>query len=92
MVLPTQEEMESDIESDYKWRLSLGMPHRHAHVLGSLQWSYHDDLAHLADFEPLDPVIGRLYEHVHGFRTKQLTSYKTKNFEVTGEGSFKELV
>ena len=90
MVLPNRDEMEADIERDYQWRLSQGMPPRHAHHMGDLQWGYNNMLAELGGFEPIATVVNRLYDHIHGIRRRRLADYKKINFHFTGTDSFRE--
>ena len=87
---PSQEDMEKDIERDYQWRLSQGMPARHAHHMGVLQWDYNDELAKLGGFEPIPRAVQKLYDHVHEWRVTQLQTYKQCRFELTGPDSFIE--
>lgn len=87
---PSKEDMEADIERDFNWRQKdLGMPFRHAHHMGDLQWGYNDELAKLGGFDPIPKVVEKLYKHVHDVRTNQLQIYKQCRFELEGPEAFK---
>jgi hypothetical protein len=86
--LPSTEEMEDDIDSDYKNRLSEGLPHRYAHFMGPRQWAYNDTLAELAGFDPIPKAIQNLYDEVHRTRVKDLQNYKQKQYRIVGESNY----
>ncbi|XP_060556235.1 uncharacterized protein LOC132716918 [Ruditapes philippinarum] len=86
--LPSTEEMEHDIDSDYKNRLSEGLPHRYAHFMGPRQWAYNDTLAELAGFDPIPKAIQNLYDEVHRTRVKDLQNYKQKQYRIVGESNY----
>ncbi len=91
MTLPSKVDMDKDTEKDYQWRLAQGMPHRHAHTMGTLQWGYNDMLAELAGFEPIPRVVRKLYDHVHAYRVTQLQTYKQINYALGGPDGFVEV-
>ena len=84
--LPSREEMDADIQQDFEWRQSTGMPTRYAHHLSKLQWSYNDMLADLGKFPRLDPLVHQLYETVHETRALHLTTYKNEQYRLTEDG------
>lgn len=90
LVLPTQEEMDADTQADYEWRLSQGMPHRYAHLMGPLQWPYNDELTAMAKLNSIPKVVQNLYDFVHETRVKNLVGYKSKNYELLCETEFCE--
>ncbi|XP_033648047.1 flavin-containing monooxygenase FMO GS-OX-like 4 [Asterias rubens] len=85
MKLPSQTEMNADIQKDYdqrrnKWK----MPHRYAHMMGGLQWDYNKELLQLAGVDDdIPPAIIKLYEKVSQVRSADLMNYKKHNFELT---------
>ena len=91
MKLPSQQEMDADVNRDFQGRIESGYPVRHAHHMGPLQWDYNDDLAEIAGFNPIPKVVRQLYDHVHHYRVTDLPHYKEKNFALTGPTSFKEV-
>lgn len=93
MVLPSREEMEKDIERDFRWRTEeKGMPTRYAHTMGDLQWKYNDELARLAGFKPVPRVIKSLYDCIHEHKVKNLAQYKMRRFELKSDREFSELM
>ena len=91
MPLPSREEMENDMQQDYEWRLSVGMPHRYAHEMAELQWRYNLELANLAGFSPVPQSVQSLCDYVHATRVKELQVYKKRNYALVGGHSFKVL-
>lgn len=91
MVLPSREKMLEVTEEDYRWRLCQGMPRRHAHTMGPLQWEYNDDLAHLGRFQPIPRVVKTLYDFVHATRVSNLPGYKKLNYALLDGENFQEI-
>lgn len=89
--LPTTAAMENDTDSDYRKRISEGLPHRYAHFMGPRQWEYNDKLAELAGFKPIPSAIQKLYDEVHRTRVKDLQNYKRKQYRIIGESSYEVL-
>ena len=90
--LPSQEEMEADEKADFDARLASGMPPRYAHTLGSKQWEYNNQLADIGGFAGVNPVVEKLYRHVHSCRANDLPNYKKREFELKGPDTFLELL
>ena len=88
MALPSREDMEADIERDQLWRRELGWAPHYAHLLLKHQWSYNDSLAKLVGFEPGQPVLKKLYDHVFLRRSTAVADYKKEYLRVTGPESF----
>lgn len=86
--LPSTEEMGADTHTDFKQRLSEGLPYRYAHFMGPRQWEYNDSLAKLAGFEPIPKAIQLLYDEVHSNRVKDVQNYKKCQYRITGEDTF----
>lgn len=91
MKLPSQEAMKADIEKDYQDRLNMGFPNRYAHHMSSKQWQYNDELAAMAKFKPLPPVLEKIYNFVHDLRVQNLPAYKKLNLELINDEEFKVL-
>ena len=92
MVLPSSEQMESDIEQDFVWRTTVNsMPARHAHKMGPLQWAYNDNLAQLAGFPPIPTVVRSLYDTVHRVRVTNLAGYKNRMYRLIDSTNYKEI-
>lgn len=89
--LPSEEEMQLDIEEDFKHRLAEGLPPRYAHNMGPWQWAYNDSLAEMGKFIPIPVVVQNLYDEVHRMRVKDLPNYKEKNYRLTGDTTFEEV-
>ncbi|XP_031441316.1 flavin-containing monooxygenase FMO GS-OX-like 4 [Clupea harengus] len=83
--LPSQEEMEKDIELDEAARRARGIATRHILKLDSEQWAYNDELARLAGFQPLPPYWSNLYESNKVFRSQDMLNYKTYNYKVLSQ-------
>ena len=91
MVLPSQQEMDHEIQEDFEKRLREGLPRRHAHTMGTRQWEYNDSLAKQGKFEPIPRAVQTLYDEVHNMRVKNLPTYKKRLYELTGPDSFREI-
>lgn len=89
--LPSRAEMDDDIERDYRWRLDQGMPQRHAHTMGKLQWMYNDELSTIGEFERIPKAVMILYDAVHEQRTYDVMNYKSRNYEINGPETYKEI-
>lgn len=87
--LPDQDDMDRDIQEDYKRRLAEGLPHRYAHTMGTRQWEYNDSLAKIGHYEPIPRAIQVLYDYVHETRVNDLPNYKKRVYELTEDDSFK---
>ncbi|XP_060066421.1 uncharacterized protein LOC132546720 [Ylistrum balloti] len=91
MNLPDCEEMEADTAKDFHSRLERGMPERYAHHMGTLQWRYNDEIADLAGFERIPPVVEELYDTVHITRVKDIVHYKSVNYKLTGPNTYETI-
>lgn len=88
MKLPSRDEMDADTEKDFNSRLERGMPERHAHHMGTIQWRYNDEIADMAGFERIPAVVEELYDTVHITRVKDIVHYKSVNYELTGPNTY----
>jgi len=91
MVLPSRDDMREDEEKEFRWRRGEGMPVRHAHTMGKLQWDYNDQIATLGGFPQIPRVVQRLYDHVHAARVQNLPQYKKLNYKLSGTETFVEV-
>ena len=87
--LPPKEAMDADTEADFEKRLSEGLPRRHAHTMGTRQWAYNDEIAHMAGCQLIQKAVKNLYDAVHETRVVNLVGYKQKNFELIDEEKFR---
>lgn len=83
--LPSQEEMEKDIEHDEAARRARGIATRHILKIDSEQWAYNDELARLGGFKPLPPYWSNLYESNKVFRSQDMFNYKNYNYTVLSD-------
>lgn len=91
--LPTRAAMLADTAREEAWRREeLGLPDRHFHRMGDLQWEYNRDLARLAMVDPLPPVIEALYKEVHERRRANLPGYKKDIFRLVDANTFQAMV
>ncbi|OWF48027.1 flavin-containing monooxygenase FMO GS-OX5-like [Mizuhopecten yessoensis] len=88
MTLPSRENMDEDTAKDFSSRLKRGMPERYAHTMGTMQWRYNDEIADLAGFERIPPVVEELYDTVHITRVKDIVHYKSVNYKLTGPNTY----
>lgn len=88
--LPSKLEMDADTQSDYDWRISQGMPHRHAHHMGPLQWGYNQEITDIANLKSIPRAVQNLYDHVHSIRRTNLTGYKKMNYRLLNDVEFEK--
>lgn len=82
-ILPSTEEMLEDEENDFQAKMSQGIKHHYAHLLGPRQWDYNKEITELAQCDPMHPVVEKLYEHCIYYRKNYVTTYKNKEFKAT---------
>ena len=89
MVLPCQEDMDADTRADYERRLEEGMPHHHAHHMGPVKFrEYETDLAKLAHFQPLRPVIFNMLDHLCDRYLNDFPNFKNDIYRVIDDEKF----
>ncbi|TRY64055.1 hypothetical protein TCAL_07717 [Tigriopus californicus] len=86
--LPSEADMKADTDREMQERLAQGIPKRHFHKMGAIQWRYMEELAAQADLDPPNPQVEQLYNLVHGRRKTKLTQYKADQFELDHSGKF----
>ncbi|XP_059164840.1 uncharacterized protein LOC131947629 [Physella acuta] len=79
-VLPSEADMNADTEQDFQLRLTSGLPQRHAHLMGDRQFEYNDQLARMANTQPLSGHYKQLYLATHLLRLDNVMEYKNRNF------------
>ncbi|XP_041375778.1 flavin-containing monooxygenase FMO GS-OX-like 2 [Gigantopelta aegis] len=89
--LPSKEDMDKDIEADFRKRLEQGLPWRHAHHMKEKQWGYIDELAAIVKCDPIPKSVSDLYNHVFLVRSSNFLNYKKKNYVLTGPETFEEV-
>lgn len=82
MTLPSQEEMQTEVQAMMSRKLAVGIPERHFLKMESEQWTYHQSLAEIGKFPPLPPVIQSLYEEVSRQRKKHPQNYRNLNYRL----------
>ena len=83
--LPSASKMKEDTEMELRKKVKSGIPEKHFHKFGDLQWRYNDDLAEMAKLEKLDVRVEKLYNDIHIWRRKHLMTYKDENYFLEGE-------
>lgn len=89
--LPLTTEMIQDSDQEYQSRLEEGLPPHYAHRMGSKQWAFFNELAHLGGSEPLNPVIRMLYDEAAKGRRYNLTTYRSKNYKILSKEKWIEI-
>ncbi|TFJ96737.1 Extracellular serine proteinase [Platysternon megacephalum] len=80
--LPSAAEMQAAAEGELRQHLGAGGPPKRFHQLGGLQWGYCQELARLGGFEPLPPVVRKIYEATRASRRQDVSSYRSLNYRV----------
>ena len=89
--LPSTDEMLLDVRREKDASAAAGKAARDLHVFSSAQWAYNDRLAKMAGFEPLLPVISKLYESECPKRVYNLVGYKSQSFRVIDRQTYEKL-
>jgi len=88
--LPVESEMKKNADDDLAARMSRGMPRRYAHLMGPLQWQYHDQLIEVGKFQdPIPQGVKDMYDYIHNTRIANLMGYKLETYELIGKDSFR---
>lgn len=86
--LPPPEQMLSESRKELIEHRISGLPLKYLHRLGVNQWMYNQWLADTAGFDPLAPVLGKLYEQTREFRSIDPVVYRKLNFKVLNREEF----
>ncbi|XP_015670333.1 flavin-containing monooxygenase FMO GS-OX-like 2 [Protobothrops mucrosquamatus] len=89
--LPSVADMESEVQRQLGQHLKNGGLARYFLKLREKQWSYMEDLAHLAGFPPVPPTVQQIYEDTHANRLCNVTTYRSRNYRLLGPSAW-ELV
>ncbi|KAM4675398.1 uncharacterized protein O3C94_008089 [Discoglossus pictus] len=87
--LPPQEQILSESQEELMNYLSSGLAPKYLHRLEKCQWEYNRWLAKVGGFEPLPPVLDKLYEACSGFRKCNPILYRNINFEILSRDEFR---
>ncbi|CAI7934829.1 flavin-containing monooxygenase FMO GS-OX4-like [Podarcis lilfordi] len=82
--LPSAAEMEADAQAQLDRHLRQGGLARHFLRLRAQQWSYAEELAHLAGFPPLPPAVREIYEATRASRAQDVSTYRGRNYRLLG--------
>ncbi|XP_016360697.1 flavin-containing monooxygenase FMO GS-OX-like 2 [Sinocyclocheilus anshuiensis] len=80
--LPTQEEMEKEVQREMQRKQDIGVQVKHLLNLDKDQWDYYLDLARVGRFTPPQPVFESLYEEVRRQRQKDPQKYRQINYRL----------
>ncbi|XP_012808849.2 flavin-containing monooxygenase FMO GS-OX-like 4 isoform X2 [Xenopus tropicalis] len=87
--LPRPSQMLSESREELKKHLRDGLPLKYLHRLERDQWKYNRCLEETAGFEPLPPVLEKIYEACKSFRKADPTSYRELNFQIVNKDQFR---
>lgn len=84
--------MLKDFKSDMEGRWKRGLTRRKAHFMGfDIQEKYFEQLAHIADLEPVKPVIISIFNKSILNLFANLNDFRTKKFKVVDDETFVEV-
>lgn len=87
--LSSQENMAADTKADEEERARRGFLKCQAHMLaGDLQQRYYDDLARIAEIEPLKPVLTKLYTVCVREKKLDILNYRNNVYRVIDDENF----
>ncbi|XP_040202695.1 flavin-containing monooxygenase FMO GS-OX-like 2 isoform X1 [Rana temporaria] len=86
--LPPPEEMLLESREEVLKTQNSGIPLKYLHRLGTNQWEYNQWLADTAGFEPLSPVLSKMYEATRNFRNMDPSLYRRLNFRILNREEF----
>lgn len=89
--LPSEKEMLKDFENEMNKRWSRGLKKYQAHMMGSDQNNYYNDLATTADISPLKPVITKLHNWSSMRFIDDLTNFRNDVFRILDDETFIKL-
>lgn len=90
--MPTKEEMIQDMEEDMRVRLEeKGYKRRQAHMMGTDQDKYYDDLSRTAQIDNLKPVMTKLHNESSQRFLDDLVNFRTDIFRIVDDETFVKL-
>lgn len=89
--MPSKEDMIRDTEKDMKKRWDKGYKKRQAHMMGSDQIQYYNDLATTAHIENLKPVMTNLHNESSQRFLDDLVNFRKDIFRIIDDETFVKL-
>jgi len=86
--LPSTDDMLEDVRKEVETSAAAGKAADDFHVFSKAQWRYNDRLAELAGFEPLLPVVEKLYESVRSERVNSMIAFRSQSFKILDQQTF----
>lgn len=86
--MPSADAMRADTERDMQQRWQRGYKKRQAHMMGSDQNTYYDDLASTAGIENLTPVMTKLHNESSQRFLDDLVNFRKDRFRVLDDETF----
>lgn len=86
--MPSEEEMRADTDREMALRWARGYKKRQAHMMGSDQNKYYDDLANTAGIENLTPVMTKLHNESSQRFLDDLVNFRKDRFRVIDSETF----
>lgn len=89
--LPSAAEMEVEAQGQLDRYLREGGRAQHFLRLKAQQWSYAEELAHLAGFPPLPPAVQEIYETTRATRLRNVSTYRNVKYQLLGPNAWEEV-
>jgi dimethylaniline monooxygenase (N-oxide forming) len=90
--LPPRDVMLRDFESDMEARWKRGLTRRRAHFMGfDIQEKYFEELATIAELEPVKPVILKIFNKSILNLFSNLNNFRSRKFKVIDDETFEEM-
>lgn len=86
--MPTKEEMIRNTEENMQMRWNRGYKKRQAHMMGSDQNKYYDDLASTAQIDNLKPVMTKLHNESSQRFLDDLVNFRKDIFRIIDDETF----
>ncbi|XP_075062580.1 uncharacterized protein LOC142151135 [Mixophyes fleayi] len=86
--LPLPEQMLFESREELRNHQSAGLPLKYLHRLGIDQWDYNQWLAETAGFEPLAPVLKKVYNAAKDFRSVNPLLYRGYSINILNKDEF----
>ncbi|XP_069502538.1 uncharacterized protein [Ambystoma mexicanum] len=90
--LPSQSAMAVQADKEYRCHLATGQKPKYFLKLDTLQWEYFCWLAEKGGFQPVTPVIRKIYEAIKTYRMADLANYKNVNLRLLSDEDWEEVV
>lgn len=86
--MPTKEEMLLDMDEDMQKRREKGYHKRQAHMMGTDQGQYYDDLSRTAQIENLKAVMTKLHNESSQRFLDDLLNFRKDIFRIVDDQTF----